>query len=196
MSKKSVLFMLVLCLLWLVLIAILRTPASDSYALLNFGLISLLGIIIICAAYIDLHTEILPDLLTLYATLPCLACLILVNALKAQSLGYTLSVPHMLAICEPLLGSLLGFAILKGLQLLLRHKSGREELGSGDCKLMLAIGALTGPENILPTLFFAVLLLFPFFFLVKKRRLPFGPALVSATLITVLGNFSFKLFSS
>ncbi|MCR5815082.1 MAG: A24 family peptidase [Desulfovibrio sp.] len=189
MLKSSALLMPGLSLLWLALFALLRTPEPETFALCRFGLYTLLGTIAICAAIIDLKTEILPDCLTLYATLPCLAALLLVNGLWAQAQAFPLSLSGMLTLSEPLLGSLVGFVILKGLQLILRKKSGKEELGSGDSKLMLALGALTGPANVLPTLILAVLLLFPFFLLVKKRRLPFGPALVCSAVILVLGNF-------
>ncbi|MBO4334989.1 MAG: prepilin peptidase [Desulfovibrio sp.] len=185
MTRSSLFLMIALVLTWSGLFYLLRTPEPETFALLRFGLYALLGSIAICAATIDLTTEILPDLLTLYATIPCLAALLLVEALAAHFQGQELS-----QALSPLLGSLLGFALLKGLQLILRKKSGREELGSGDSKLMLSLGALTGPANVLPALILAVFLLFPFFLLVKKQRLPFGPALVSATLLLVLCHFS------
>lgn len=51
---------------------------------------------------------------------------------------------------SPMLGAVYGFVLLKVLQWILRHQYGGEQIGSGDAKLMLVLGAMVGPCGLLP----------------------------------------------
>lgn len=85
-----------------------------------------------------------------------------------------------------LLGAALGYAMLWSMQFVLRRKrKGVEQIGCGDVKFMLLLGAMVGPLGLLPVLGLGCLLVIPLFMLRKAAFVPFGPALALACLITL-----------
>ena len=126
------------------------------------------------AAWLDVAIGLLPDRLTLSA-----AVLVLI----AETL-------HGRA-ASALLGALVGFGLLKSAQLLYRRVRGHDGLGSGDAKLMLALGAI-GPWGAVATIglgsALALLYAVPLFLMrppdsrPMTSPFPFGPALIAAGL--------------
>lgn len=85
-----------------------------------------------------------------------------------------------------LLGAAFGYAVLWGMQAMLRRKNkGVEQIGCGDVKFMIPLGAMVGPLGLLPVLGLGCLLVIPLFNIRKAAFVPFGPALALASLITL-----------
>ena len=88
---------------------------------------------------------------------------------------------------SPTSGALAGFILVKGLQRALRHKhGGQEQLGSGDAKLMLPLGATVGPLGVLPLVIVACLLVAILAMVRRASQIPFGPALTAAGLLVIV----------
>jgi len=90
-------------------------------------------------------------------------------------------------------GALLGFGALKTYQLVYRFLTQREGCGSGDTKLMLSLGALTGPYFCCPVIWTGIFAATLHLKLSGTphtknvfRTVPLGPYLVGAGLLTVL----------
>ena len=107
--------------------------AHDGHALALF----LGGSICLAAAVVDWRSGLLPDILTLAGGAATMAACVLAAMAASGFVAYPGSwLPE--GAVEPLLGAALGFAFLKGAQLILRRKhEGVEQIGSGDAKLML-----------------------------------------------------------
>lgn len=85
-----------------------------------------------------------------------------------------------------LLGAAVGYALLWGLQAVLRRKQkGQEQIGCGDVKFMIPLGAMAGPLGLLPLMGLACVLVIPLFKIRNARFVPFGPALALAALMTL-----------
>lgn len=169
--------------LWGVAFWFCAPPQPILPAYLHWVSLWLLGCLGIAAAVVDFRSHLLPDVFTLHAGIPALLLCSLSGAYTSHSLGYS-----FYGGLPPLVGAILGFALVKGLQWMLRRQKGSEQLGSGDAKFMLLLGALVGVEGLIPTLILACLLLWPFFRIRKTPHLPFGPSLmVSAIIVTLTG---------
>lgn len=133
------------------------------------GILSAWGMLI-RAAWIDWRTMLLPDVYTLGG-----AALVMVVQVARGNAE------------QALLGAGVGFVLLKGTQLLYRHLRHCEGLGSGDPKLMLALGALLGYPGVVYAVGGASLL--ALFCNVHQLRkdvqlpVPFGPYLVAVGLV-------------
>lgn len=184
LSCKIYAVILLGCALWCTLFWICRTPPMEPLAIARWLALCTLGCIGITAACIDWKSEILPDILTLWCAIPFVAVVVLLNVLEEYFHGAANFIPAI----GPLAGSLLGFGLLKPLQLILRRHTGEEQLGSGDVKLMLGLGGLTGPTGVLPTLFLAILIILVCFKSLRHKRLPFGPSLTTAAIVVVLAE--------
>lgn len=169
----------------------LRYPAVEAvsgllslFLVMNFGLslvyfvyMFFFGLLII-ASFIDLEIYILPDIITLPgAVLAFLASFILPIAWQ-----------------DALLGGLIGAGIFLLLQRAYRMIKKIEGLGTGDIKLMLMLGALTGWQG-LPVVVFssaAMGLVAALFYLKKsgssamQTPVPFGPFLALGAIIYIL----------
>lgn len=85
-----------------------------------------------------------------------------------------------------LLGAAFGYALLWGLQAVLRRKQkGQEQIGCGDVKFMIPLGAMVGPLGLLPLMGLACVLVIPLFKIRNASFVPFGPALALAALATL-----------
>lgn len=140
------------------------------------------GGICLAASIIDWRSHILPDLLTIHGGfLTLLACI-------AAGMWPVFNVASLAESWQmPTGGALTGFILVKGLQRLLRHKhGGQEQLGSGDAKLMLPLGAMVGPLGVLPLVIVACLLTALLAMVRRTARIPFGPALTAAGLLVLV----------
>lgn len=143
--------------------------------------------LLIVASFIDLEIFILPDIITL----------------PGAFLAFLASFVMPLAWQDSLLGALLGAGIFLLLQRAYRYLKKVEGLGTGDIKLMLMLGALTGWQG-LPILIFlsaALGLLAALFFMVRSKNgrsmqapIPFGPFLAMGTMIYILWGESIWLW--
>ena len=139
------------------------------------------GGVCLAASIIDWRSHILPDTLTIHGGfLTLLACI-------AAGMWPDFNMPGLAESWqEPTGGALAGFVLVKGLQRVLRRKhGGREQLGSGDAKLMLPLGAMVGPLGVLPLVVIACLLTAALAMLRRADRIPFGPALTAAGLLVI-----------
>lgn len=140
------------------------------------------GAICLAASIIDWRSHILPDVLTIYGGLLTLLACIAADMSPEFNVG-SLSESWW----EPTSGALAGFILVKGLQRALRHKhGGQEQLGSGDAKLMLPLGATVGPLGVLPLVIVACLLVAILAMVRRASQIPFGPALTAAGLLVIV----------
>ncbi|MCM0756894.1 prepilin peptidase [Desulfovibrio aminophilus] len=160
------------CGLWF---GILAWRFGPSWAFAVYGAF---GWACITAAFIDLDSFLLPDFLTLPAA-----------ALAYPAAAWLLGRGWL----EPLIGALAGAAFLWILRFAHMRLRKVEGLGLGDVKLMLSIGALTGPLA-LPLLFIlagVTALAAGVFYLRRpdadglRTAVPFGPFLALAALILI-----------
>lgn len=88
-----------------------------------------------------------------------------------------------------LLYSLLGAFLFGGgmlvLTLLFDHMTGKEGMGGGDIKLFFVCGLYVKPGCILLLLLFSCFLGLMLTALMKKKRIPFGPSIAAAAVLTV-----------
>jgi len=139
----------------------------------RFAATLLLGFVLLLLALIDLVSLRLPDALTL--------------PLTAAGLGLALLLPHRPWI-DHAIGAALGYAMLAGVGWLYRRWRGRDGLGLGDAKLMMAGGAWLGWPALPSVLLLACLGGFALFALGALRqggaalrsRMPFGVPLAMA----------------
>jgi leader peptidase (prepilin peptidase)/N-methyltransferase len=151
---------------------------------LRFGLgptwlimLVLTGLLLV-GSFIDLHIFILPDLITLPGA--------------AIALGGSFFFPH--GFVNALVGALAGAGLFLFIQQTYRLIKKIEGLGSGDIKLMLMLGAMTGWQGLPIMIFFSAAagLAVSLVYLKKgegqgmKTAIPFGPFLSMGALLYVL----------
>lgn len=137
----------------------------------------LLGWTLIAAALIDLKTTLLPDILTLP--------LLWLGLLLAL-----LGIGTPLSLKEAVIGAMAGYLTLWSVYWLFKLATGREGMGYGDFKLLAALGAWLGWQQ-LPLILLlsagvgAVIGIGMILFLKHDKRIPipFGPYLASAGLL-------------
>ncbi|WP_028575249.1 prepilin peptidase [Desulfonatronovibrio hydrogenovorans] len=155
------------------LLAIRFGPGPDFFIFLFFfGLLTI-------ASFIDLESFILPDIITIP------------GALLAFGASFILPIPWQ----DALAGGLLGAGLFLLIQWSYRVIKKQEGLGTGDIKLMLMLGALTGWQG-LPIVVFssAVLGLGASLFFMGRAKdskalqtpIPFGPFLAMGGIIYIL----------
>jgi leader peptidase (prepilin peptidase)/N-methyltransferase len=103
----------------------------------------LFGWILLTAAWIDMHTMLLPDTLTL----PLLLAGLMQTALTDPA-----------RLTDHALAAALGYLLLFGVAWTYRRLRGRDGLGLGDAKLLAAIGAWTGLDGLPAVLLLAACL--------------------------------------
>jgi len=146
-----------------------------------------LGVVALMASIVDWRSGILPDVFTLYAGIPVIGCYIGALMFVERSNGISENL-----WLSPMLGAVYGFVLLKVLQWILRHQYGGEQIGSGDAKLMLVLGAMVDPCGLLPMLIVAFLLLCIFAKFNRCAVFPFGPALTASACLVTLFDFKFQ----
>ena len=146
-----------------------------------------LGVVALMASIVDWRSGILPDVFTLYAGIPVIGCYIGALMFVERSNGISENL-----WLSPMLGAVYGFVLLKVLQWILRHQYGGEQIGSGDAKLMLVLGAMVDPCGLLPMLIVAFLLLCVFAKFNRCAVLPFGPALTASACLVTLFDLKFQ----
>jgi leader peptidase (prepilin peptidase) / N-methyltransferase len=140
--------------------------------------------LLITASFIDLKIYILPDIITL----------------PGAVLAFLASFMLPLSWQDSLLGALIGSGMFLVLQRTYRAIKKIEGLGTGDVKIMLLLGALTGWQG-LPIVIFsssALGLVFSVFYIKTSRTpkalqtpVPFGPFLALGAIIYILWGESF-----
>ncbi|NJB68645.1 leader peptidase (prepilin peptidase)/N-methyltransferase [Desulfobaculum xiamenense] len=144
----------------------------------HFAVYLAFGIILATASFIDLYSFILPDSLTLpLAVLAPAASILVLDMPPLESLG----------------GAATGAGLFWLLQVAYRKVRGIEGLGTGDIKLMLCLGALTGlsllPLTILLSCFAALAAALGIRLrgaeVGMQTALPFGPFLCIGTALTI-----------
>ncbi len=134
---------------------------------------------LLVASFIDFAAYILPDGITLTGA-----------ALAWPAAVFVLGVPWL----DSLLGALIGAGFFLFLQMFYRRFRGIEGMGTGDIKLMLMLGALTGWKLLPFTVLAAALtsLAASLFYLARDRSqgmqtaVPFGPFLSLGAMLAVL----------
>lgn len=125
---------------------------------------------LLAAAVIDAKSMLLPDILTL----PLLWLGLLANLDNA-----------FVPLQEAVLGAMFGYLILFVIALAYEWIAKKEGLGGGDMKLLAALGAWLGWQNLMPVLFvaasMALIVGIAMFFITKKSEpAPFGPYLAAS----------------
>jgi leader peptidase (prepilin peptidase)/N-methyltransferase len=123
------------------------------------------------ASFIDFKSFILPDLITL----PLILSGVLFNTFSANS---------FCSSTDSLLGSLIGYALIRLVDECYFKLKKQRGIGQGDAKLLAAIGAILGWQTIFPILCFASILgvivglsLMKFKRSALENKIPFGPFL-------------------
>jgi leader peptidase (prepilin peptidase)/N-methyltransferase len=137
------------------------------------------GWVLLALGWIDWNCMILPDVLTLP--------LIVAGLLATWWL-------EPFALTDHALAAALGYTALRGLALLYRRLRGRDGLGEGDAKLLAALGAWVGLDNLpsvvlgaaLAGLAWAGLLRLRGAALTGSTALPFGPFLALSGWVVLL----------
>lgn len=130
--------------------------------------------VLLALSFMDLETHLLPDALTLP---------LLWGGLVVNSLGWGLARPE-----EAILGAVLGYGLLWGVNALYRLRAHCSGMGGGDFKLMAALGGTLGwqalPQIILVASLLGILSALPLALknrsLSLQQSLPFGPFLALA----------------
>lgn len=131
--------------------------------------LSLGGVVCAGACVADWREHVLPDQFTLWGGL----C---VTAACALLWGWE----------HALVGAGLGWFMLFALQWLLRRKHrGVEQIGCGDVKFMIVLGAMVGPFGLLPLMAWGCVLVVPLLQIRRAGFAPFGPALALGALLTL-----------
>lgn len=148
------------------------------------------GAWLLCAATIDWKTYLLPDSLTLHL----LWLTLLMSALGVLPIDASSSI----------LGAILGYGMLAVPGLLFERLTGRVGMANGDFKLMAAVGAALGPEQIPWVLLMASTTGVALAVLAKRwipkpsdvgasdvyeQAIPFGPAIALAAVIALVIDF-------
>jgi leader peptidase (prepilin peptidase)/N-methyltransferase len=137
---------------------------------------------LLALSFIDLETHLLPDALTLP---------LLWGGLVVNSLGLGFARPE-----DAILGSVLGYGLLWGVNALYRMRAHCSGMGGGDFKMMAALGATLGwqalPLVILMASLLGILSALPMALknrsLSLQQRLPFGPFLALAGIGGILSS--------
>ena len=165
---------------------VVPSPADvNAVNLTAWGILVVVVLLWLIAAYVDLEHWIIPDQTSVYAIPFGVASAGLLTAI-----GYQGWMAHTWQ--DAVVGALIGAGTLASASIAARYIYGFEALGWGDVKLMGFIGSVTGA---LPVLLFVLLVgsligvvVGLGYILVHRRRgmLPFGPSLVAAAVLYLL----------
>ena len=140
-----------------------------------------IGLFILASA-IDLQSFLLPN----WLTLPLSASGLLFNLLSDY---------HFCTAIDALLGLAIGYALLRLVDELYFKVRKQHGIGQGDAKLLAAIGAILGWQDIFPILFFAAILGLLCGLVMLKMRviqfqhpIPFGPFLSLFACLFIIDN--------
>jgi leader peptidase (prepilin peptidase)/N-methyltransferase len=137
---------------------------------------------LIAIAFIDAKHMIIPDTLNYFLLWS----------------GLLISVFSLYPFMTPqsaIMGAALGYSILWLIATLFKILTKKDGLGQGDFKLLAALGAWVGPENLIFVVLFASVigLIYGFYFIIKTRKksiknipIPFGPFLAIGGMMVFL----------
>lgn len=97
--------------------------------------LSLMGLLLARAVWIDIHSQRIPNIIVLYGTVLGL----LVNAVLPEGDGFVSVLPGALGLTKALEGWILGLALMLPLYML-------RAMGAGDVKLVAMVGSILGPN--------------------------------------------------
>lgn len=165
--------------LWRSLMCGLVAGALSYGAAVNFGTIGIGWIlayiwILLLLAEIDYRMFLLPDILTI----PLLLSGVLVSAM-----GWGFVSPQ-----ESALGAFIGYFLPVIVSLLFVWKN-KDAFGGGDIKLLSAIGAWLGPDNLLYVIIVSCVLFIAYALAKRQRCGAYGPALALAGIIVAFYFF-------
>ena len=165
--------------LWRSLMCGLITAGISYAATLNFGDVGIAWIvayiwILLLLAEIDYRMFLLPDILTI----PLLLCGVLVSAM-----GWGFVSPQ-----ESAFGAFIGYFFPVIVSLLFVWKN-KDAFGGGDIKLLSAIGAWLGPDNLLYVIIVSCLLFMVYALIKRQKSGAYGPALALAGIIVAFYFF-------
>ena len=161
----------------------------DSRALLAFGLYAFLGANLIANSFIDIDHRILPDVLTKSGM-----AMGLVGSMVVPGLAGRCDIVGLSPIADSLLTSALGlsvgFGLTQAVRLSARVIFRKDAMGFGDVKLMGAIGAFLGWQDVLLTFFlgcvFGAVIGVIHRWRTKDAYICFGPFLAAGALVALL----------
>lgn len=212
--KTLICWWLPLSIIWGIALSFYLKPGdAESIAITTFHYPSLyhwislwlLGAIAIAASIVDWRSQILPDVFTLYMGIPAvLATTIAIACRQRSRMGWdqfdwatqweTFGWIILIVPLTPIVGAILGYIFVKGLRYLLQRKQkGVEQMGGGDVKIMLLLGALVGPFGLLPLVALACVFAWGISKMYKTKHIPFGPALTLAAFITLLTGLQWPI---
>lgn len=161
------------------------------------------AMILLGLSLVDLKSYTIPDRFILAGVLAWLLTAPLITCFGASDAGmlafssrpaYLPELPAMFQRCGQSLGaellcSLLGALLFGGgmllLTLLFDHFTGKEGMGGGDIKLFFVCGLYVKPGCILLLLLLSCFLGLMLTALLRKKRIPFGPSIAAAAMLTV-----------
>lgn len=152
------------------------TSAQTIWTLIFYVLVFLSLVLL---SWIDFKTSIIPNRITI--------------PLIFMGISWNYFSPYAFcSLIESTAGALLGYFLIRILDILYQKFDHRESIGQGDAKLLAAIGAILGWEMVVPALWFATLVLLSFVIIQRiltknpiSNSIPFGPFL----------SFSMAIFS-
>ncbi len=162
----------------------------------------ILAVILLGLSLVDLKSYTIPDRFILAGILGWLCTVPLITLLPTSEISafafseqpsYLSGLPTFfqrfgMNLGAELFYSLLGAVLFGGgmlvLTLLFDHFTGKEGMGGGDIKLFFVCGLYVKPGCILLLLLFSCFLGLMFTALLKKKRIPFGPSIAAAAVLT------------
>ena len=174
-SKLSIRYVISEALLGVLFVIILVVHGTIDFELFNeLGLVCVLYGLSLC----DLKTYEIPDGFILFGII----WWIIFNILEESSIGYYI-------------GSLISAVVISGsvllISLLMDKVLKKESMGGGDIKLLFLVGLYLGLAqslfNLILSCIFGLLLIV----VLKKEKIPFGPAISFATYISLLYGVQF-----
>lgn len=155
-----------------------------------------LGSLLVCLPLLLISNQ-LPDLLLMTGIFCLLICISLIDwqhqwipdQLNLLLLGLSLSLNLMesdIALYHAVLGMMFGYLLIISIRQIYLTLKGIEAIGLGDAKLLAALGAWQGIENLFHIVFYASILGVIYALISKKGRyqsLAFGPFLCLAALL-------------
>lgn len=155
------------------------SAATTYLAIFRFGTSNIIWIIsfiwiLLLLTEIDYRMYLLPDILTI-------PLLLIGLSYASLSGGWTF-------IGDSVLGAVTGYVLPVIASLFLVWKN-KDVFGGGDIKLLTAVGAWVGQENILYTIILSTVLFAIYAALMRKRVGAFGPAITAAAIIVAFYSF-------
>ncbi|MDI6840568.1 MAG: prepilin peptidase [bacterium] len=159
------------------LIALIKFGISIKF-LIYLILFSLLIII----SFIDMRTEIVPDIITM----PAIIIGIMASIFTVSVISSLKPLGNIGKIYSSIIGGTVGASVIAIFAIIGRLIFKQEAMGGGDIKLLAMIGTFIGWLNVLWTIFIGSFIGLIFGIIMRRRKIPFAPALSIATFIIVV----------